>query len=120
MSDQISWRVELAVKPGQLDRFQDLTREMVAATRQERGVLSYERFIADDPAVIHVYERYADSAAALAHLKHFRETFAERYSQLVDRTTFTVYGNPTDALKQVLDGFGAVYLRPFGDCEYWS
>src|SRR5262245_36158373 len=48
MSDQISWYVELAVKPSQLDNFQALTGEMVEATRRERGVLAYQRFVSAD------------------------------------------------------------------------
>jgi quinol monooxygenase YgiN len=37
MSDQISWWVELAVKPGQLENFRALTAEMVEFTRRERA-----------------------------------------------------------------------------------
>jgi hypothetical protein len=33
MGDQVSWQVELAVKPGELDNFRALTREMVESTR---------------------------------------------------------------------------------------
>jgi quinol monooxygenase YgiN len=62
MGEQISWRVELAVKPGELENFQALTGEMVEATREEPGTLSYERFVTDDGKFVHVYERYADSA----------------------------------------------------------
>ncbi|SRR5712692_5737185 len=64
MSDQVSWQVELAVKPGELDNFRTLTEEMVECTRGEPGVLSYERFVSEDGKVVHVYERYADSAPA--------------------------------------------------------
>jgi quinol monooxygenase YgiN len=38
MGDQVSWRVELAVKPGQLDNFRALIGEMVESTRGETGV----------------------------------------------------------------------------------
>ena len=38
----ISWHVELAVKPGQLVNFRELTGEMVESTRAEPGVLSYQ------------------------------------------------------------------------------
>jgi quinol monooxygenase YgiN len=115
MGDQISWQVELAVKPGQLDNFRALTGEMVESTRGEPGVLSYERFVADDGKFVHVYERYADSAAALAHLRKFGKNFGERFLSMVDRRRFTVFGNPSDQLRELLDGFGATYLRPFGD-----
>jgi quinol monooxygenase YgiN len=84
MGEQVSWQVELAVKPGELDNFRALTEEMVESTRGEPGVLSYERFISADGQMVHVYERYVDSAAAVEHLR----TFGRK--------------------------FGAVYLEPFG------
>ena len=34
MSEQIAWCVELAIKPGKLPTFQELTKEMVAATAE--------------------------------------------------------------------------------------
>ena len=73
MDDQISWHVKLAVKPGQIENFLALTVEMVQSARDEPGVLNYERFVSDDSKLVHVYERYADSAAAAAHLRKFEE-----------------------------------------------
>jgi quinol monooxygenase YgiN len=119
MTDQISWCVELAVKPGCLDTFKELTAEMVASTRAESGVLSYQRFATNDQKIVHAYERYANSDAALAHLQNFREKFSRRFSSMVDRMQFTVYGTPSGELKRVLDGFGANYLARFGDHAYW-
>jgi quinol monooxygenase YgiN len=119
MTDQISWCVELAVKPGCLDTFKELTAEMVASTRNESGVLSYQRFVTNDEKMVHAYEQYADSDSALAHLQKFRKKFSPRFSSMVDRMKFTVYGTPSAELKRLLDGFGAVYLGRFGDLEYW-
>jgi quinol monooxygenase YgiN len=120
MGDQVSWRVELAVKPGQLDNFRTLTGEMVESTRNETGVLSYERFVSEDGRVFHVYERYADSASAMADLRTFVKKFSVRFLSMVERTRFTVFGSPSDELKRVLDGFGATYMLPFGDFPYWA
>jgi quinol monooxygenase YgiN len=92
MSEQISWCVELAIKPGQLDNFMQLTGEMVASTRNEHGVVSYRRFVSDDNKIVHAHERYVDSDAALMHLQNFAEKFAERFVSMVDRMRFTVYG----------------------------
>lgn len=47
MGNQVSWLVELAVKPGQLDNFQALTGEMVESSSGESGVLSYQRFVSE-------------------------------------------------------------------------
>ena len=64
MSDQISWHVQLAVKPGQIDNFRALTTEMVESASQEAGVLNYERFVSADGNFVHVYERYTGSDVA--------------------------------------------------------
>jgi len=120
MSGQIAWRVELAVRPGRLDDFRALTGEMVEFTRSEAGVLSYERFVTGDARVVHVYERYANSAAAVAHLRNFADKFADRFTPMVERKSFIVYGDPSLELKAMLDGFGPVYLKPFGDFAYWA
>jgi quinol monooxygenase YgiN len=119
MGDQISWHVVLAIKQDQLDNFQALTREMVDFTRTESGVLCYQRFVRDDGKFVHGYERYADSAAALAQLQNFATVFSERFSALVEREGFTVFGQPSHELRALLDRFGAIYLRPFGDLAYW-
>jgi quinol monooxygenase YgiN len=119
VSNQISWLVVLAIKPGQMHHFLALTREMVESTRQELGVLIYERFVTDDEQFVHLYERYANSAAAVTHLNEFHRTYGERFASLVDRRTFTVYGSPSAELKALLDGFGATYLKHLGDLSYW-
>jgi len=38
---QVSWRVELAIRPGCLDDFTKLTGEMVSSAQVENGVLAY-------------------------------------------------------------------------------
>ena len=113
MRDEISWQVVLTVKPGELDNFRALTREMVESTKHESGVLIYERFVSQDERVVYVYERYADSAAAVAHLLAFAKMYGERFVNTVDRRQFTVFGEPTDTLRGILDKFGATYCRLF-------
>jgi len=114
MDEQVAWHVELAVKPGALEAFRALPDEMVEATRGAPRVLRYERFVSADSMVVHVYERYADSAAAVAHVRTFRRQFGDRFVGLVDRTRFTVHGTPSAELRGILDGFGATYMAPFG------
>ncbi len=113
MSNDVSWEVELAVKPGQLENFRVLTSEMVEHTRGEPGVLIYERFLSDDGTVVYVYERYADSASAISHLQGFGKIFGARFVDMVERKRFTVFGIASDELKAMLDRFGATYHSPF-------
>jgi len=120
MDNEISWHVELLIKPGQLDSFRALTGEMVAFTKREPGVLSYQRFVSSDGTTLHIYERYINSAVALGHLQAYTTIFAERFEEMVERTRFIVFGNPSAELRAVLDGLNATYLKRFGDFEYWA
>jgi quinol monooxygenase YgiN len=114
MDARISWVLEVVVKPGQLDTFRALMEEMVTSTRAEPGALTYEWFVDDDGRVVHLYERYADSPAALAHLGTFGEWFAGRFLAAADPTRLTVMGRPSDEARAALSGLGAAYLSPFG------
>jgi quinol monooxygenase YgiN len=57
MGGEVSRQVELAVKPGQLDNFRALTREMLESTKGERGVRIYERFVSKDGNLVYAYQR---------------------------------------------------------------
>jgi quinol monooxygenase YgiN len=114
MEDQVSWVIELAVKPGELEAFETLMEEMVAGTSDEPTALGYEWFISDDGGTVHIYEKYANSDAMISHVSGFMAKWAERFLACVDVTRFTVYGSPNAAAKEMLDGFGPVYLGPWG------
>jgi quinol monooxygenase YgiN len=114
MDGPVSWVLELAVKPGQLEPFRALMSEMVAATRADSGALSYEWFVSHDGGVVLIYERYADSAATVRHLRMFSQQFAERFLAAVEQTRFTVMGTPSDEVRAALSEAAPTYLRPFG------
>ena len=82
--------------------------------KTEHGTLIYERFISDDKKTVFVYERYIDSEAAIAHLKVFIEKYRHRFMTMVERKRFLVFGNPSDGLRAIFDGFNADYGNPFG------
>ncbi len=110
MSDVVSWMVQVSIKSGQLDNFKAVVEELVQSTRNEPNTLAYEWFLGEDNSSCHIYERYADSAATMTHLRTFGEKFAERFNPLVDYKQFTVYGAPNDEVKGVLGGFGATFM----------
>jgi quinol monooxygenase YgiN len=105
-SEQIFWLLELAIKPGELDNFRALLHEMIESTRTEPETLSYEWFISDDGSVAYGYERYADSAAAMTHLRAFSEKSGDRFRAAVDRTRLTVFGAPNDEVREALSESG--------------
>ena len=114
MGDHVSWLLEVAVKPGQFDEFKAVLAEMIESTKAESGALIYEWSIGDDGSTAHASERYADSAAVLAHLGTFGEKFAQRLLGAVDVTRFVVYGAPSDEAIGALSAFGPSYMTPLG------
>ena len=84
MNDVISWVIEVSVKPGQLENSEALVEKPVHSTRGEPKTLAYEWFLSDDKSSCHIYERYADSAATMSHLKKFDEKIVERLLNAVD------------------------------------
>lgn len=112
MSDHILGVSELTIKPGELENFKALVSEMVDATQaNEPNALNYEYFISPDGKQCHIYERYADSAAVMTHMKNF-EAFAERFMAAVEMTAVTIYGNPSAEVREVVSGLGAVFMAP--------
>ncbi len=114
MSEAVSWILMVAVKDGKLDDFRALMEEMVAATKDEPGAQAYEWFVSADGKNVHLYERFADSDAALAHLGTFGQDYAKRFFGCVDPAGFYVYGAPSQAAKEALASAGARFLGPFG------
>ena len=84
-SQQVSWSVELGVRPGQLANLRALTEEMVALSAQEPGTLVYERFVSEDGGTVHARETYRDSGSAIAHLEMFAREFGDRLMECVER-----------------------------------
>jgi quinol monooxygenase YgiN len=113
METQVSWIFEAQVKDGQIDAFKALVGEMVTATEAEPGALSYE-FFADDDGAVHIYERYADSDAVLAHIGGFGANFAERFLGMVEPQRVSVYGEVSDEARAALAAFGAVHYGTVG------
>ncbi|MDX1407945.1 MAG: antibiotic biosynthesis monooxygenase [Saprospiraceae bacterium] len=115
MNSQVYWHLEVQIKPGQRETLRGLMEEMVAHARlHEPGTLRYAWSISKDQTECHMYERYADSDAALAHMQHFREQFASRFMECVIPTRFLVYGNPTETLKAAWPPGAVQIFTPFG------
>jgi autoinducer 2-degrading protein len=114
MGDEVAWVVELAVKPGQLDAFRTLMEEMVEGTNVEPKTRNYEWFITGDGGSVHIFEKYADSDAMVAHVTGFMEKWAGRFMESVDMTRFTVYGDPSPDARELLDSMNASYMAPWG------
>ncbi len=108
----VHWIFEVTIKRGQLQNLKDLIAEMVAHTKaNEPETLGYDWVVSADGAIGQVFERYASSEAALAHLATFNRDYAERLGTMVDLARHTVYGHPSVALEQAIAGSKPVYFE---------
>jgi quinol monooxygenase YgiN len=114
METSVAWMVEGTLKPGKLDDLKTLLDEMVAGTSEEPGTRNYEWYISEDGTKVHGWEKYADSAATLEHVKGFGEKWADRFMDCLDMTGFSVYGTPDDSVKEYIAGWGPQYYGVMG------
>ena len=115
MSDVVHWVVELNIKDGALEDLKAVMNDMAAATKaNEPGTTHYEWFISGDGKRLHIYERYADSAAVLTHLKTYGETFADRFLATVEPARLVVYGDPSSEARMMLARLGAIHMKQIG------
>ena len=113
MSNQISWLLEVEILPGKLDDFRAVARDLIANTEPETGTLDYEYHLSPDEKTVHIFERYADSAAMLKHVAGFMN-FAARFMAAGRPKSFSVYGKPSDEAKAALADLGPVYFSELG------
>jgi len=115
MSDHIYWTLDLEVREGKSGELKTLMKEMVDATKaNEPGTLNYEWTVSDDNRRVTLYERYADSAAAVIHLKTFMKSFAQPFMTCLEPKRLVTHGTPSDELKKMLTGMNSKFMNPFG------
>jgi len=113
MSTEISWLLVVAIQPGQLDDFRSVARDLIASTQNEPGTLAYEWNLSEDHSVCHIYERYRDSAAIVAHVQNFGK-FAERFIAACRPVRFDVYGTVSAEAKDLIKDLGPAYYSQLG------
>lgn len=112
LTENIYWDLMLELAEGQDEEFDALMTEMVAATEQERGCVAYEWHRSGN--AVHIYERYADNAAAGIHMQNFQASFAKRFFTLLKPSEFFVYGPVSGPLRDGLEKAGAKLFNQIG------
>ena len=113
MRDEIYWVVTATVEPDRYDDVVAVLTPLVEATRQEAGSNAYDYSISVDRTLLHIHESYRDSAAVVTHVQDTFSRFADDFGKVITIDGFVVYGWPDEAAKEILDGFGSVYMTPF-------
>jgi len=101
MSNQesIFFVVELEVGADRVEELRSILDEMAAITRRdEPSTLAYEWFLTEDRGACFIFERYADSEAAVKHSRTFPEELGRRAMAFLPRR-LTAYGAITDEIR---------------------
>lgn len=108
---KIHWIAQITIADGQLDIFKERGEEIIAAVKStEPGALMYEWHISEDGKTCHVDEWYADTEAALAHLKGEAPKRLPHLFEVSQLTGLWVYSDiPAGELRDLLVSFGAVF-----------
>ena len=111
--DEAFWRLEVEIKPGKLEDFLSVARDLMDTMDEESGTLDYEYYLSADKTVCHIHERYRDSVGLITHAENFGRVFSERFMQACNPVRFNVYGTPNDAAKAVLAQYVPAYFTKF-------
>jgi quinol monooxygenase YgiN len=115
MAEYVAWMFELEVKKGRDEELKTLMSEMASATREnEPGTLIYEWNFSDDGRTLHLYERYAGSAAAMTHIGTFGARWAGRFFDMLEPKRFTLYGTPSEEVRSALSSPGMTVMTQSG------
>ena len=114
MSNNIFWLITAKVKEGQVENLKVLMNELTESTKNnEPETINYEWFLSGDEKFCHLFENYKNSDSTILHLKSFFKNFGKRFMDVLEIKNFTVYGEPTDELKVIMDPLGVVYMKPY-------
>lgn len=97
---EVYWIIMGEINPSQEAAFRTICAQLVELTQTEPGALNYEWSIAENSRTFHIYERYVDSEAVKFHRTQVGEMLKELYA-VTTLKSFTLYGNPSDELKQL-------------------
>jgi quinol monooxygenase YgiN len=113
MTQNVYWTIHATLHDGKLDDLKELMGKMVELTNGESGALNYEWSISADQKTLYVFERYADSAAVMAHMANV----GPHLPTLMEYVTLAaplVLGAPDDTVKAAFADFGATYGTEIG------
>lgn len=112
MTDNIYWILKAKIGDGNLDSLKRLAEEFCGMTKPEPGVITYEWSITPDGEFLHIYERYLDSDAAMAHLANVGSELP-RLMALVSVTEIECYGKVGSDFREASKDFPMVYMDTF-------
>ena len=111
MTENVYWVVKGTIADGKLDAVKELAKHFCALTTTEPGALAYEWSVGDG-SQIHIFERYADADAAMAHLGNVGPDLPKLFEH-VAVSGIDCYGKTSDTLREAFAAFPVTYHEQF-------
>ena len=96
MTDHIFYFLVADIHDGNLETVKDIANTFIELTKTETGSLAYEWSTTTDGTELHIYERFASSEAALAHLGNVGAHLPSLF-ELAELRSIDCYGTASDA-----------------------
>ena len=107
-SEQVYWVFTVTVD--RIDKFTPLIPKLVAATAKEPGALQFEFNVGSDQKTVDIFERYADSKAALLHQTESFGPLSKEFFDVAKLSRWVIYGRPSDEFKKANADFHPIYM----------
>lgn len=109
----IGYVVELTINDGGLDKFKELAAGYAATVEaNEATTTTYQWYLAEDNSKCLLHEAFTDSDALLQHLANVGPSLPDLLA-VAPITRVEVFGTPSDAAREALDGLGSTYYPHF-------
>jgi quinol monooxygenase YgiN len=105
---QITIRAEVTIGEGKIEEYRKLIQQMSGVVEvNEPNTINYQFFLDRDATKCIVWETYANSESALAHMYGVAsQTILPKVSNVSKIDRIDVYGNPNEELQKALTSFG--------------
>ncbi len=115
MNNEVSWILTSRLVTTQPKVFEDLMVEMAKAVQQmQGGTTAYVWYLSEDGQSSEIFASFESSDAAILHMAWFSSTYAKQFMDTLHPTGMTVYGKPTQELRDALASLSPRYLQTVG------
>lgn len=113
MTSEIQYTIEWTIKPGGLEAFKQLAKEVIKLVHEnEPDMKGYQWYFTDDESKCYTAEWQSSSESLLAHLQNVGDVLP-KLLDYSDITRFEVFGNPNAAASEAVLGLGAKIYKYF-------
>lgn len=112
MTENVYWILKAQVQEGNADKVRQLAAKFCDQTQQEAGTIAYEWALSEDDSVLHIYERFANAEAALAHIANVGDDLPHLLA-LISLDGIECYGAHDDAFRKAVAELPMTYMNTF-------